>query len=343
MKFKKVAALAMTMVMVAGSSMTVFADDITGANALGESTGHLDTDVVIAVLPTSSVDSYFAFTIDPENILDTAGKIKGGNTVESNENLVYFPHVNGTGESTTTSYTATSEAVNIKAKNYVAADVKAVATVGAAADGKTIIPLAESADALDAATTPTLLLTLKVGTKSAAITSSGATVSDTIAAQDAKFDTTWDATNSKYTVSPKTKDASNNDIEWNGLDVQLSGKVKGGTTTADVVAPTVTLTWSVAKHVDTPSATATQAVLEAGKSADVTVTLGTATGITGFTVKSTGRNWYTENAVQFSDNKITIPADYVDYLISDETARVITITFNDTANTSVDVTLAVKE
>lgn len=248
MKFKKVAALAMTMVMVAGSSMTVFADDITGANAPGESTGHLDTDVVIAVLPTSSVDSYFAFTIDPENILDTAGKIKGGNTVESNENLVYFPHVNGTGESATTSYTATSEAVNIKAKNYVAADVKVVATVGAAADGKTIIPLAESADALDAATTPTLLLTLKVGTKSAAITSSGATVSDTIAAQDAKFDTTWDETNSKYTVSPKTKDASNNDIEWNGLDVQLSGKVKGGTTTADVVAPTVTLTWSVAKH-----------------------------------------------------------------------------------------------
>lgn len=244
--FKKVVAVTMAAAMVLGSNVVVFADDATGADGDGVNTGHLNTNVVEAVLPTTTaVADVFDFTIDPEDILSKADKFTDGTTAAgasfANEDLVYFKQKTGA----TKAYDSTSQAVSIQAKNYVAADVSVSVTVAEAADGKTTIPLVEDEDALDDATEPSLLLTLKVGTKTAAITEDGATVADTIAAQNAKFDVKRQSDGS-YKVEPKTDSG----IEWSGKDVQLSGKVKGGDVDSTIAAPNVSLTWTVAAHVD---------------------------------------------------------------------------------------------
>lgn len=250
--FKKVVAVTMAAAMVLGSNVVVFADDATGADGDGVNTGHLNTNVVEAVLPTTTaVADVFDFTIDPEDILSKADKFTDGTTAAgasfANEDLVYFKQKTGA----TKAYDSTSQAVSIQAKNYVAADVSVSVTVAEAADGKTTIPLVEDEDALDDATEPSLLLTLKVGTKTAAITEDGATVADTIAAQNAKFDVKRQSDGS-YKVEPKTDSG----IEWSGKDVQLSGKVKGGDVDSTIAAPNVSLTWTVAAHVDYTDKTA---------------------------------------------------------------------------------------
>lgn len=315
--FNKVLAVVLAGTMVVGASVTAFADDINSATGAGESTGHLDTSVVTAVLPTASVDSTFTFTVDPENILDAAGAIKGGSTaVTANEDLVYFLNAGDT-----PSYSSTSDAVAIGAKNYVAADVSVKAEVGDPASGKTIIPLLDAAPEAGATVAePSLLLTLKVGTKSGAITADGVTVTDQIAAQNAKFDVVWDSSANKYKLSPKTKDASENDIVWSSVNVQMTGKVYGGGTTTDtVVAPTVTLTWSVAAHVDNaaPSIATTTYNLAAGTAVVVTTNLGVgasaATSITGVEKPDGGAlasSNYTVNG-----NVITFSGDWVDKIL----------------------------
>jgi hypothetical protein len=88
---KKLLALTLVGVMVLGSSITAFAEDgSTGTLAgNGDSTGHLDTNVVTAILPTADA-TVFDFTVDPENILSKALKLKDGTAVTANEDLVYF-------------------------------------------------------------------------------------------------------------------------------------------------------------------------------------------------------------------------------------------------------------
>lgn len=127
------------------------------------------------------------------------------------------------------------------------------------------------------------------------------------------------------------------------IKIDLTYEIKE-TSDEDVV---ITGTHAMIATAAAPSAAATQAVLEAGEDAEVVVNLGSgakaATEVIGFTVKSTNRDWLAEGGVTYDDGKVTIPAAYVDYLISAESARVITIAFNDTAETTVDVTLSVKE
>nr|WP_297765371.1 hypothetical protein [uncultured Butyrivibrio sp.] len=241
--FNKVLAVAMAGTMVVGASVTSFAANVDGATGAGESTGHLDTNVVSAVLPTSSVDGVFAFTIDPEDILAKAGKIKGSTAVTANDERVYFTKTAG-------GFGSTSDDVEIGAQNYVAADLSVTAEIGDPASGKTIIPLAESAEELAAATEPTLLLTLNVGTKSGVITADGVKVEDTIAEQSSNFDVDWET--NKYVLKPKA------DATWSKLAINMSGEMSAvGEVSDDVVAPTVTLTWDVKAHQDGPAATPT--------------------------------------------------------------------------------------
>ena len=312
---KKVLALVLIGVMVCGSSITALADDpVTGATGAGTNTGHLDTDIYDMILPTSSVDGLFAFTIDPENILANADKytdnVALGDNFTANEDLVYFP------QATTGAYGSTSQAVGIKAKNYVAADVSVAVAVGSAPEGKTIIPLVASEEALEAATTPSLLLTLMVGGKSGAIVTAGANVSDTILGQPEKFDTVYDNTAKEYKLQAKTTEG----LAWNGVDVKLKGKVKGGTITNTVVAPTVTLTWSIAKHVG-PTLAQTSYTKPASGDLEITVNdLGEDT----IASCETGGAPLAASFAVISGNKVTLTADLLQYVTATSTFKIVT-------------------
>ncbi len=115
--------------------------------------------------------------------------------------------------------------------------------------------------------------------------------------------------------------------------------------------PTLTVVYKVEdKQTDVaPSAETTQAVLESGKTAEIAVNLGlgslAATGVTSFVNRGLGNDWISAGAATYADGKITLikTAD-VDYLLGDGAANnVFTITFNDTAGTTVNVTLIEKE
>ena len=252
MNVKRFLAVVMASTMVLGSTVTAFADDPdpnTGsATGTGVNTGHLETDgVFTAVLPTS-VGTKFDFTIDPEDILSSADKFTDGTALGDdfgNDDLVYFKNTGDSG----TSYSSTSDAVKVGAKNYVDVDITVNATIEDAASGKTIIPMVGSEDDLDAATTPSLYLELAVGTKKGAVLSTGGKVTEKLAGVPANFTTAYQAGDSGFT-GYKLVEASDADWDDHEVEVTLSGKVKGGDVTSSVVAPEVTLTWTVSQHVD---------------------------------------------------------------------------------------------
>jgi hypothetical protein len=99
-----------------------------------------------------------------------------------------------------------------------------------------------------------------------------------------------------------------------------------------------------------PSATATQAVLEADKVANITVDLGSgslaATEVAGFTSVAWGNEWISGGYATYSDGVITITdIASVNAIINESNAdaRKFTITFDDEDETTVEVTLTVKE
>ncbi len=125
-----------------------------------------------------------------------------------------------------------------------------------------------------------------------------------------------------------------------------------GTETVDLdtISAATTLYAKWTQNAAAPSATATQAVLEADKTAAITVDLGVgnkaATTVTGFVNKAYGNDWIEADAAAYSNGVITITSvDAVNVILAeeDEDARVFTITFDDSDETSVEVTLTAKE
>lgn len=297
MSIKRFFAVAMATTMVFGSTMTVFGDPVSEVTGTGTNTGHLDTDVFTAVLPTSVADGLFNFTIDPENILKTADKYTDGTTAAGatfvNDDLVYFKQATGADKA----YASSSQTVAVGAKNYVDVDVSVEATVADAASGKTLIPMVSTAEELSEASSPALLLQLKVGDETGVITADGGSVVKKIAGQTANFGT-------KRQDDGSYKLVENADVTWsnNTADVQLVGKVKGGTVDADVVAPTVTLTWTVAKHVDAY----VSALVVSTENKSLTLTLPTGVTVSEVVLNLSGNNVTLASGNQYSVSGTTI-------------------------------------
>lgn len=116
MKFKKVMATILAAAMVAGSSMTVFAEDpaptdANGTTGEGTTFDHVNKDVISVTLPTTAdVADVFDYYVDPEGLIKDAGTLADGTTeVTGNTDGVYFK------TKTTSSGT---EAVDASVKSY---------------------------------------------------------------------------------------------------------------------------------------------------------------------------------------------------------------------------------
>lgn len=185
-------------------------------------------------------------TIDvKESDRSTAGTIAAGDIVT----------VSGAVTARTAGYSSSSDAVKFMGQNSVDVDVTVAATVAASESGKDIELVADDAT-LTAATTPALLMKLKVGDDTKAITADGATAKAKIAGVPDNFAVSVNASN-KYQYAAKSGvDAST----WKSTTVQLIGKTnKKDIPTGDNAiekVPKITLTWTVAKHEDYTDATA---------------------------------------------------------------------------------------
>ncbi len=365
-KFKKILAATLAATMVLSSSITALADGDTSGSATGagSSEGHVEKKATSVTLPTETT-GVFAYTMDPEGLVKETSHAKYGDAVEfpaSNDGQVYFNNGkkggNGTDKDNVV-YANTSKAQTVTNKSSHAIDLTVSVSASQAA---TDIPLVAKS-ALSDATDASLYLGLKVGSADpvAVSTETPATKTVTINGTPSNFKIAV-TSDKKYEYRALTLaeyqaldgNSSKTQADYDGTWANTSFNLEGAVTTDKAItdtttAPTLTVTWSWVDPTANaaPSATSTQAVLETGKVANVSVDLGlgdlAATGISSFKVKSTGRDWYAEGAVTYEDGVITIPADYVDYLIGTEEARLIQIKFNDTAKTAVEVTLAEKE
>lgn len=257
MNLKRMTAVAMAATMVIGSTVTAFAaDGVNGAEGQGTSFDHVNKEITSVTLPLdSAVDEEFNFYVDPEGLIKDAAKLTDGTAVTGNEDGVYFKNTDGT-------YSSASDAVEFEGKNSVDVDVTVAASVEAA---ETSIALVGTEEELAAATTPALLMNLTVGEDVAAITSDGASAKATIAGVEDNFEVV--VKDEAYAYEAK-EDATG----WNKTSVKLSGK----TNNVDVpdgegamTAPKIVLTWTVAKHTDGASASASS--IAAGGSVNITL------------------------------------------------------------------------
>lgn len=242
MKLRKVMAGALAATMIMGSSMMAFAaDDQTGsATGTGTSVGHVDKEVLTVTLPTNT-DSVFNYHVDPERVIDLAGSLADGTTITKNDDGVYFKQSDNT-------YASSSNDVEFEGKNSVAVDVSVAAEVTASAGGKDIA-LVSDEDALDAATTPALLMNLTVGTETKAITPDGATAKAKLDGVPANFEVK--VNNGAYEYSAKSGATG-----WAKTAVKLSGKTNSMDVPSDMTAPQIKLTWTITKHEDFTDTTA---------------------------------------------------------------------------------------
>lgn len=250
MKYKKMTALVLAVAMMAGNGMTALAadtDPANGASGTGTLLPHLDKEITAVTLPTeSTVATVFNYTVDPEQLIKDSSKLSSGTTVTGNADGVYFSNTGG-------GYSSSSDAVQFQGKNSVDVDVTVVATVEKT-EGSNNITLVADEDALNAATTPALLMNLKVGTDTKAITSDGATAKAKIEGVPNNF--AVDVADGKYTYAIK---ADATDSSWKSTTVQLVGKTnKVNVPTGDdaITAPKITLTWTIAKHEEYTDTTA---------------------------------------------------------------------------------------
>lgn len=240
MNLRKLMAGTLAVTMVIGSSMTAFAADQTGsATGTGDSVGHVDKEVLTVTLPTNT-DNVFDYHVDPERVIDLAGSLKDGTAVTKNNDGVYFKQKDNT-------FASSSEAVEFEGKNSVKVDVSVAAAVTATAGGKDIALVADDT-ALAAATTPALLMKLKVGAADAAITSEGATVKAELDGKPDNFEVKVEDNDFKYSAKAGA-------TGWEKTTVQLSGKTNQTDVPSDMTAPVIELTWTVTKHVDAPTYT----------------------------------------------------------------------------------------
>lgn len=160
----------------------------------------------------------------------TAGTLANGDTVT----------VSGAVAAGSGSYSNSSDPVKFEGKNSVDVDVTVAATVAA---GSNDIVLVEDEEALAAATTPALLMTMKVGANSKAIIPAGTSAKTKIAGVADNFEVTVDSSNNyKYAAKSSPVKA------WDATSLQLVGKTnQKDVSDATLTVPTITLTWTITK------------------------------------------------------------------------------------------------
>lgn len=361
-KFSKVIAFALAATMVVGSSLTAFADDpVYDSTGAGISEGHVDKKKTNVILPTTVANTTFAFTMDPEKLIEQTAHGKYGDDVvfpeAEDDTYVYFN--NGSDSNGKTVYANTSAAVTITNKSSHDIDLTVEATaVATTTEGKVDIPLVAK-DAYKTAADPSLYLGLVVGEEDAVaiVSETPASQTVTVAGTEANFKIAVKGDKSGYEYreltlaeyqaldgnSSKTQDDF--DDSWEKTLITLEGGVTTGKAiTADTTAPSVKVTWSWVDPTANaaPSVTAASAItLVKGQNTEITVNLGigtlAATGVASITYTNNAGNTVTIPTSNYTvaNGKITIQSSFLDaWVDAGVKNRTLTITFNDSASTT---------
>lgn len=350
--FKKMVAMATAAVMVVSAPMVALAtesdDGDTSKGGTISGTGsvedYVNKDKFKVVLPTvTDVD----FTLDPQGLLEVADE----ETYTLGEGAVYFANVGDDG----TTYSETSDVIEIVNKSSYDIDVEFSIEV-TMPEGVTLV---DSKEALADATTPSVYLAMQEDADSAAtalVSGDNAYATKQVAGIP---ETTDDAVGYEI-VATQGDDGYTYAYQLNSsYDDASAARAKytitgACDTTADWSAVkdaevAATVVWSATKHVDqaAPSIAETSYTLVADTPVEIIVDLGkgdlAATGIEKITYVNASGTVANLGTTQwtYENGKLTFTAERVNSLINSGAGKTYTVVFNDTAKTTVEITLNV--
>jgi len=353
-KFKKVLAIGMALTMILGSSLAAFADEPAtsgSTSGIGTSEGHVEEKATNVVLPTITEGTTpFAYTMDPEGLIqETAGEKYGETTEFPEANVdkhVYFNNGKKGGEGDDKDnivYKNTSPKLKVENQSSYDIDLTVSVTASTAA---TDIPLVAQA-ALEDASEASLYLGLKVDSEAAVAVTTSAAASKTvrIAGTPGNFKIAYNSDKGyEYRVLTlaeyKAKEGNENatELAWSSSEFSLEGEVTTEKKiTSTTTAPTVSVTWSwtdpsAEPEVVTPSITTTTATATSGNDTEI-VFVGTAEDIADIKFNTTS----VMNKVEITDGKITVLSSWTDAW-SAGMSRELTVYFSDETTGTFTVT-----
>lgn len=369
MKLKRILAVAMATTMVMGMSLTAFAadGDTTGTGSgtgTGSSEGHVEQKHMNVVLPTDADTTTFAYTMDPERLIQTTSgdKYAAGTTFPKADadTGVYFL----TGEKTYSNESNELQIIN-KSSHDIKVDVKVKTT---ATDGSTDIPLATAA--LESTETdPKLYLAAVVGEGNDATTqilsATEATVTKKLAGNSDNYQIVVQENSTSHEKEYVYKQKTSGLTAWKALKFKVKGEVSKATIAGTTTAPKITVTWSFAEpgQSDTnlstdgvgtysedsaPSIANTNVSITANTAATIPVNLG-AGSLAATTVKSavlngTGTLELLDGSGTFatySNGTLTLTAALASF-IADNPTVTLDVVFDDDAETTINVEFTVE-
>ena len=369
MKARKLLAVAMAATLALSMSITAFAadGDATGNGSVdgaGTSEGHVEQKHMNVVLPTATA-STFAYTIDPERLIQTTGggKYAEGTTfpAAASDTGVYFL----VGEKT---YANTSNELQVINKS--SADVKVSLTVKTTpSEGNKDIALATAALS-SSETSAKLYLAATIGEGDDKATQILSSTPETI---DRKLEGTpgnyeiivgenETSHEKEYQYKQKTAGLS----AWKALKFSITGAVTEGIAIAsDTTAPKITVTWAFAEPTasDTslsddgvgtfsedsaPSIANTNITVTADTAIAIPVNLGAgslaATSVTSAALNGTGTLELLDGSGTFatySNGTLTLTAALANFIIENPTVT-LDVVFDDDEETTVNIEFTVE-
>lgn len=349
--FKKFVALATACVlMITPISVCAEGESSAEGSATGTSKveGIVDKEVFSVVLPTiADDDTTFDFILDPQGLIaateSNSNKAYAGATFTNKVKGLFF-------KNTATTYSATSNKLKVTNKSTVPVDVALTATATNLTDsaGAYDIKLSEASTFTEADTDPSIYLALECGTDVAPITEDGATISTSIEAAPA------DAYKVKYVdgqyVYGLTPTAAKDDYTgFKSLSFDLTGACNmfADWSAAKDATPGVEVTWALTKHVGTakPSVSSTTATYSKANGCSIPVSLG------GGDLAATSVTATHSTAADGTFNALTVAATYENGTLtipkgnwtgaSAGQVRYVKLQFDDTANTSIIITVTI--
>lgn len=285
----------------------------------GDVEGIVNKDVFKVELPTiADGDTTFNFILDPQGLItDTAGKAYEDEnaTFDTTANGLYFANPK---DDNTVEYKASSPSLTAKNKGTTDVDVTLTAVAKALSGSGYSIGLSDN-DAFSGDRSTSVYLAMVSRGQTAALTKSGAKITDTLNAAPANaYEVTYNDTDQKYEYGLTTAAQAADYTGFDSLDFNLVGACN---TAADWAAakdatPTVDVAWELERHYIVPESDGTVAITIPYKGANP------AAGAIEFT-KPDGSTWtppagaYSSNiTINTTDKKLVISAGWLESIMN---------------------------
>ena len=346
---KRVLTVALATTMVLGTTMTAFAETTPGTSE-GAGTyegGEMQYPTLSVTLPTIPEHTY-DYIADPNGLIAMTDAAHYADSTFTGNTGVFFLTTPKTEEAgSKNAYTNKSAAQTLTNQN--AQDIDVTVKLEQKTAGSDSIAYSDAAtfETTDTANKLYLAVTDDAAQDpavSALTASSAATLSATVAGKPSNYKPNYDSTNGYGYVLKTKAENDNNDLTWNSCSFTLTGALNKNADWASnsFTFPTIKVTWSYAEHQDNaaPSIATTTYNLVADTAVSINVNLGAgdlaATAVTGL---KNGSQDLPSDAWTYSNGVLTITAARVNSIVNAGVTRTYTVVFNDTAGTTVDITL----